>query len=149
MNNKGHWCKDKFHLYWLDENKHIMVIRYTKTYDWHDYYAMMEVAADMVDGITHPIVYINDFFDDIDIPTESAAPHYTNMRRMFTTPTMVLILRTAQQVIQVQTYSNMVGFEENENLFTASSFDEAVIIAERASKRLLNQHAVVGDADAS
>ena len=149
MNNKGRWCKDKFHLYWLDDAKHIMVIRYTKTYDWHDYYAMMEVAADMVEGIAHPIVYINDFFEDIEIPTDSAAPHYTNMRRMFATPTMVLILRTVQQIRQVQTHSGMVGFEQNENLFLATSFDEAVIIAERVSERLINQYAVIGDTDGS
>jgi len=149
MKTQGRWFKDKFHLYWLDDNKHIMVIQYTKTYDWHDYYGMMEVAAEMIEGIVHPIVYINDFYEDIDIPTESAVSHYTNMTRMFASPMMILILRTAQQIHQVETHSGMKGLKKGENFWLATTFDEALELAQKKSEQLLTQHAVVGDMNGS
>lgn len=145
MKMQGRWYKDQFHLYWLDENKHIMVIEYVKSYDWHDYYGMMEVAADMVEGIAHPIVYINDMYDNIEIPTHDAIPHYTNMRRMFASPKMVLILRTSQQIKQVKIHSGVLGSEMGKDIWIAETFDEALDIATTVSHRLLSQSAQTGD----
>ena len=145
MNSQGRWYKDQFHLYWLDDTKHIMVIKYTKSYNWHDYYGMMEVAADMVEGVAHPIVYINDFYDNVEIPTRDAYPHYSNMKRMFATPKIVMILRTAQQIQQVKVHSGTVGFIIGEDIWLANSFEEALDIAKQQSERLLNQHAMTGD----
>ncbi len=144
---KGKWYKDKFHLYWLDDNKRIMVIKYVKTYDWLDYYGMMEVAADLVEGIAHPVVYINDFAGTIEIPTRDAVPHYLNMRRMFASPKMVMILRTSQQRHQVNIHSGSVGARIGEDIFLADSFDDAVQIAKNKSMQLMTQHVAASSAD--
>lgn len=145
MTTQGNWHKDIFQLYWLDDNQHIMVIKYHKSYDWHGYYAMMEIAADMIEGLTHPVVYINEWFEDVRIPTDSPIPHFSNMRRIFNPQAMILIPRTSQQMQIIQTYAVSSNAVEGENYWLATTFDEALIIAKEQSERLRNQHVMAGD----
>lgn len=148
MKSQGRWYKDQFHLYWHDDAKTIMVIQYVKSYNWHGYYGMLEVAADMIADVAYPIVYINEWYEDVDVPTDSPIPHFTNMNRMFSPQAMILIPRTSQQFLLAE-MAQGAGFIKGEHLWYADTYDEALNLAQHASERLLGQYTLVADRQVS
>lgn len=137
----GRWYQDKFHLSWYDDSKMIFVISYEKSYGWADYYEMMNVVAEMIEGVIHPIVYVNQWHNGVQMPTENPLRHYQNMDRIFDPQAMILIMQDKVQINMTRIYLQASGFCENKDYWFSDTYENGITIAHEQVQRLAKQPA--------
>lgn len=130
MVDSGRWYKDIFHIYWLDESQTVLVLEFEEDYTWLDYYELMQLVAEMIVDIHHPIVYINIWREHVKVPTDSTLPHFKNMKQMFLPEAVVLLMHNTDQIPIIEMFSNAIGFERDVNYWFVSSYDDAMELAQ-------------------
>lgn len=138
MTIEEQWYKDKFRLYWYDDTRTILVISYKNNYTWSDYYMMMQMVGRMVKNSPHPIIYLNEWDDNIELPETNPLPHYRVMNRIFNPRAMVFVIRDESHINATRIYCNIMGFKENEIYWIASTFNEGLQIAQAQAEKLIN-----------
>jgi len=136
---ESHWYHDIFHLYWIDASKTILVLAFENNFKWKDYYALMDVVHKMIDDITHPIVYVNVWAEHVKIPSDSPLSHFSNMKNMFLPEVAVVVIHNPWQRTFFEILARAIGFRKNETYWMAESYNEAITIAQVASRKLLDQ----------
>lgn len=134
----AHWHKDMFHLYWTDETRTILVLEFVGNFKWVDYYALMDVVQEMVEGIAYPVVYVNIWSDEVKIPLDSPFSHFSNMKKMFVPQAAIVVMPNRWQRPLFEMLSVAIGFRKNETFWMCETRDEALTLAQETSQQLLN-----------
>ena len=124
-------------MYWYDESKSIFVISHEKPYTWEDYYGMMGVVATMIEGITYPIVYLNEWLDIATMPQGNPIHHYRNMEGIFEPPAMILVLRDEKARHATRIFVSAIGrYVEGETFWFCDTFEDGLKLAQEQVERL-------------
>jgi len=117
----------------------VLVLVFENNFKWADYYALMDVVKDMIDGITHPIVYVNVWQKHVRIPTDSPLSHFSNMRNMFLPEAAIVVMHNKWQRTFFEILARAIGFHKNETYWVVNTEDEALSLAQEVSQKRLSK----------
>ncbi len=122
---------------WDNAEKKVIHALYHPQWSWKDYHIALDTVMDMtvVQGITYPIHFINEYVDGAQIPAGSPLPHHRRALKVLRVGITVYVTQDRVSMTVLDTFQQLLNRIPGRDFWFVGCADEA--------RKIIAKHAVL------